>query len=155
MGFLSAYDGTHRITIPHPDKDYWVVLRKHLPHGATERSTAALQTMSIVGGKPCPAPDVYKSHSELVHASIVEWNLDDDNGTVWPLNMQSVRRLPEAVFDLLHDAVLESNKTRSVEEQRRFPGEGVVGDPVGDSGPAEPVDVPAAAGTVAAPWGES
>lgn len=151
MGFLSAYDGTHRITIPHPEQEYWVVLRKHLPHGATEKSTIALQAVSIIAGKACPAPDVYRSQSELVAASIVEWNLDDDNGTVWPINMQSVRRLPEAVFDLLHDAVQESNKTRTVEEQRRFPDGDVSGDPHGNLGAAEPVDVPVPAGTMAAP----
>lgn len=150
MGFMSAYDGTFTVQIPHPDKAYWVVLKKHLSHGGTERSTAALQALSMVDGKPVPAPDVFRSQSERVLASVVEWNLDDDNGTVWPVNMQSVRRLPDAVFTQLHDAIEASNAPRPAAEQARFPGEGVSGDPDGDARPAIADDVPAAAGVLAA-----
>lgn len=155
MGFMSAYDGTHKVLIPHPDKEYWVELKKNLSHGATERSAAALQAMSLVDGKPRPAPDVFKSRSETVLASIVTWNLDDDNGTVWPVNMQSVRRLPDAVFTQIHEAVEESNKPRPAAEQARFHGEGVVGDPDEDAGAPVDVDVPAGAGAVEAAWAEA
>jgi hypothetical protein len=155
MGFMSAYDGTHRVTIPHPDTEYWVEIRDHLSHGATERSTAALQALTMVDGKPCPVPDVYKSRAETVLASIVTWNLDDDNGTVWPVNMQSLRRLPDSVFSLLHDAVEESNKPRPAAEQARFHGEGVVGDPDGDAGAPVDGDVPGGAGAVEATGSEA
>lgn len=151
--FMSAYEGTHRVTIPHPDKEYWVELRKHLTHGATEKSASALQTLAMVDGKPLPKPDVFKSRAELVLASIVGWNLDDEHG-VWPLNMQSIRRLPDAVFDLLHDAVEESNKSTTA-ERRQFPDGGVGGDPDGDGGTAEPADVPDRAAAVAAPRSEA
>jgi hypothetical protein len=150
MGFMSAYDGTHRIAIPHPDKEYWVELKRNLSLGATEKSTAALQALIMVDGKPCPAPDVFKSRAETVLASILDWNLDDDNGTVWPRNMQSLRRLPDSVFTLLHDAVEESNKARPAAEQARFHGEGIVGDPDGDNGAPVDVDVPAGAGALEA-----
>lgn len=150
MGFMSAYEGTHRIAIPHPDKEYWVDLKQHLTHGATEKSAAALQAMELVDGKPRPAPDVFRSRSETVLASIIGWNLDDDNGVVWPINMQSVRRLPDSVFDLLHEAIAESNKPRAAAEQARFHGEVVGGDPDGDTGAPVVGDVPAGAGAVEA-----
>jgi hypothetical protein len=155
MGFLSAYDGTHRVVIPHPDREYWVELKKHVSHGATEKSQLALQEMEIVNGKAMPAPNVFKSQAELVLASILDWNLDDDNGHVWPLNMQSIRRLPDSVFTLLHQAVLESNKAESPEERARFRQPSLSGDPHGDSGSPEPVDVPDGAAAVAAPWSEA
>lgn len=155
MGFMSAYDGTHRVVIPHPDKEYWVDLKNHLTHGATEKSTAALQQLTMVDGKPCPAPDVFKSQAELVLASVVAWNFDDDNGTVWPINMQNLRRLPDSVFTLLHRAVEVSNAPDGPQERLRFPDEGPVGDSHGLGGAAFPVDVPAGAAAVAAPWPEA
>ncbi|MHA6764679.1 hypothetical protein [Streptacidiphilus sp. PAMC 29251] len=152
---MSAYDGTHRITIPHPEKEYWVELKQHLTHGATEKSATALQAMTVVDGKPRPAPDVFRSRSETVLASIIGWNLDDANGTVWPINMQSLRGLPDSVFSLIHEAVEESNKPRPAAEQARFHGEGGVGDPDGDSGAPVDVDVPAGAGAVEAAGAEA
>lgn len=155
MGFMSAYDGTFKVPIPHPEKEYWVELRKHLTHGATEKSTAALQSLNMVDGKPVPAPDVFKSQTEKVLASIVDWNIGagDEHG-IWPINVQSVRRLPDVVFELLHNAMEESNKPRPPAEQARFPVEDVVGDPDGDAGAAVPVDAPDEAGVLAAPGDE-
>lgn len=152
MGFLSAYDGTQRIPIPHPDKDYWVDLKKHLSLGATEKAASHLQRITMVDGKACPAPDVVKSQQERVLAAIVGWNLDDDNGTVWPVNAQSLRRLPDTVFDQLLAAVEASNAPATSEERRRFPDAGVGGDPNGDGGPGVPADVSDGAAAVAAPW---
>lgn len=153
MGFLSAYDGVKRVPIPHPDpaKDYWVDLKNYLSHGATEKSAQALQEMEIVDNKARPAPNVYKHEAERVFASVLDWNLDDDNGTVWPLNMQSIRRLPESVFELLKAEVEKTNQPRTKEEQAQFPAAGEGGDPeAGDGGSSEPVDVPGEAGAVAA-----
>ena len=155
MGFMSAYDGTHRIVIPHPDGDYWVELKKHLTHGAAERSVAALQGLEVVDGKARSKADVYRHQMERVLASIVSWNLDDDNGQVWPINQQSLRRLPDAVFDLLFEAVDRSNAPEGKAERTRFPDEGAVGDSDGDAGAAEPVDLLGGGGAVEAPWTEA
>lgn len=143
MGFLSAYDGVDRVVIPHPDGDYWVDLKRHLPLGAIEKAESHLQRIAMIDGKPCPAPDVVKSKQERVLASIADWNIDDDNGTVWPINLQNLRRLPDTVFDQLHAAVEASNVPANSEERRRFPDDSVGGDPDGDGGAAVPVDVPA------------
>lgn len=155
MGFLSAYDGVDRLVIEHPEKDYWVDVRRHITHGATEKSASALQGVELVEGKAKPTPDVYKSQSELVLASVADWNLDDDNGTVWPINMQSIRRLPEAVFDQIHDAVKASNKPQGPAERRKFPDVGADGDQVGDRGATIPVDVLGGAGAMEAPGPEA
>lgn len=155
MGFLSAYDGTHRVAIPHPDptKEYWVDLRKYLSHGATEKAHLALQEMELHQGRPQPAPNVYKQKTELVHAAILGWNLDDDNGTIWPINVQSIRRLPDEVFELLHGEVERLNAPRSKEDQAQFRAADLGGDQVARGGvdAAGAVDVPGAAGVLEAP----
>lgn len=152
MAFLSAYSGVRRIAVGDPDGEYWVDLREHLSQGGKEKGDRALQQMSVVGGKPQLSPDVVEFRQQLVLASIDNWNLDDDNGQVWPLNMHSVKRLPASVFDELWAVVDESNKPRSSVERRQFPAGGVGGDPDGDGdGAGVPVDVPVEAGVLAAP----
>lgn len=157
MGFLSAYDGVKRVPIPHPNptKEYWVDLKSYLSLGNTEKSAQALQEMELVGGKPRPAPNVFKHESERVLASVLDWNLDDDHG-VWPINMQSIRRLPESVFELLKEKVNATNRPRTAEEQAQFPAADESGDSVaGDGGAAELVDVPDEAGAVEAARAEA
>jgi hypothetical protein len=157
MSFFSAYAGTHRITIEHPDpeKTYWVELQKYLTRGATQKAESHLQKLTMVDGKPCPAPDVWSSQAEKVLASVLAWNFDDDSGMTAPINMQTIRRLPEVVFDQLLAAVEETNEPDAPAERRRFPDEGIVGDPDGDAGASELGDVPVEAGAVGAPWDAS
>lgn len=155
MGFLSAYDGTYRITIPHPDKEYWIDLKKHLTQGDTEKAGVHMQAVTIVKGQPCPTPDAIRMRQELVLASIAGWNLDDDNGTVWPLNIGSVRRLPEAVFERLYAQVEKSNEQLSPQERAQFPDEGAGGDPARDGGAAVAADVLDGTAVVAAPGVEA
>jgi hypothetical protein len=104
-----------------------------------------------VDGKARSKADIYRSHMERVLASIVAWNLDDDNGQVWPINQQSLRRLPDSVFDLLFEAVDRSNAPEGKAERTRFPDEGDGGDSDGDAWAGEPGDVPDGAGAVEAP----
>lgn len=155
-GFLSAYSGTRRITIEHPTGDYWVELKEHLSQAAKEKGDRALQTYTPSGnGKPQLSPDVVEFRQQLVLASIADWNLDDDNGTVWPVNMQNVKRLPASVFDDLWTVIDETNAPLSTAEQRQFPAGGVGGDPDGDGGAPVPVDVPDPAAVLAAPGDEA
>lgn len=148
MGFLSAYSTIRRVPI---DDTYWVDLREHLSQGAKEKGDRALQQVQIVGGKAQPTPDTVEFREQLVLASIADWNIDDDNGTVWPINMQSIRRLPASVFDLLWEVVDETNAPRKPAEQAQFPAGDVRGDPHGNPGTAEPVNVQPAAAVLAAP----
>lgn len=152
MGFLSAYSGVRRIEIGDPDQKYWVDLKEHLSQGAKEKGDRALQQHQVIGGKPQMTPDVVEFRQQLVLASIDNWNLDDDNGVIWPINMQSVKRMPGVVFDELWAVVDETNKPRSSEERRQFPAGDLGGDPDGDGdGATVAVDVPAEAGVLAAP----
>lgn len=157
MGFLNAYDGTHRVSIPHDDPadptEYWVDLKKHLTFGNTEKAQLALQEMELVNGAPRPAPNIFKQKAEKVLAAIVGWNLTDRNDVTLPINMQSIRSLPDHVVELLHDAVEKSSGPRTPAEQAQFRAEDRGGDPVAGGGvnSAGVVDVPGDAGVLEAP----
>lgn len=151
MGFLSAYSGVRRVEIGDPDSKYWVDIKEHLSQGAKEKGDRALQQTHVVDGKAQMTPDVVEFRQQLVLASIDGWNLDDDNGIVWPINMQNVKRLPAAVFDELWTVVDETNVPLSTAERRRFPAGDLGGDPDGDAGAGGPVDVLDSAAVLAAP----
>lgn len=151
MGFLTTYDGTERVEL---DGGYWVDLRKHLSTGAKETADRHLQTMTVVDGKPCPAPDVVRARQQLVLASIDGWNLDDDNGHIWPINIQSVKRLPETVFDRLREKIEDLAAPLPAEERAQFPDESPDSDPHGHPRPAVATDVPDGTGTVQTPRGD-
>jgi len=102
--------------------------------------------------------DVARYRQLMVTASISDWNLDDDNGKIWPINAQSVQRIPGPEFDRLWSIVDELNTPVSSEEQRQFPGGGVDGDQGGTARDGEPAvtgDVLAPGAAVAAPWHEA
>jgi hypothetical protein len=142
MGFLSAYSGTQRITIGDPDRGYWVELREMLSQGAKEKAEQALQgRQRINGGDVITQMDVARYRQLMVLASVKDWNLDDDGGKVWPINLQSVQRLPGIVFDELWKFVDSSNEPRPAAEQRRFPGGSDDGSEDGSGRSAESGDV--------------
>lgn len=142
MGFLSAYSGTQRITIGDPERGYWVELREMLSQGAKEKAEQALQgRQRINGGDVITQMDVARYRQLMVLASVKDWNLDDDNKQVWPINLQSVQRLPGVVFDELWKFVDASNEPRPAPEQRRFPDGSDDGRPVGEGGSAVAGDV--------------
>lgn len=147
MGFLSAYEGVTRVPI---SEKYWVELRKNVSQGDREDSERALASMLMVGGKAVPNPDVAKYRQLLVLASIAAWNLDDDNGQVWPVDLKHVKALPGAVFDLLWTEVDRNNAPADKAEKVQFHAEDGGSDPAGDGGAAEPGDVPAPEGVLAA-----
>jgi len=150
MGFLSAYDGVERITIDHPDKDYWIDLKKNISQGEKEKAEREIQTYKPLDGKMVLIPDVVKAQQLLILASIHSWNLDDENGTPWVVNLVNVKRLPSTVFDTLLKRVDALTAPPSAEERRRFPADGFGGDPDGDGGASEPGDVPDGAGDLQA-----
>jgi hypothetical protein len=149
VGFLSAYSGTRTI---HIDDTYWVELREHLPQGAREDSERALARIEVVDGTAQPAPDIAMSRQLTLLASIASWNLDDEEGRIWPITLDSVRSLPGGVFEMLWKTADELGKPRTPQEAQRFPDGSIGGDPAGHTGAAQPADVPAGAGHVAAPW---
>jgi hypothetical protein len=148
MGFLSAYSGTRRVTVGDPERGYWVELRETVSQGAKAKAEQELMgRQQINGGDVTTQMNVVGFHHQMVLASIINWNLDDDNGHIWPLNMQSIQRLPGPVFDYLWSLVDEMNAPRGAVERRRFRDAGDDGSEVGTEltgGSGEPQPVLAA-----------
>lgn len=154
MGFLSAYSGTRKIDV---GGGYWIEVRECLPIMDKQRAEKALAGAPRVdmAGNGTVDLDTVGFHNAMVEASIVAWNLDDDNGQVWLLapdsvKRQNIARLPAPVFDQVWEVVNELNGPRETADKVRFPESGVGGDPVGDGGSAELEDVRAGAAAVAA-----
>lgn len=121
MGFLSAYSGTNRVTVGDPERGYWVELREVVSQGAKEKAEQELMgRQQINGGDVTTTMNIVGFRQLMLEASIANWNLDDDNGHVWPINMQSIRRLPGPVFDQLWEIVDASNAPRPAVERRQF-----------------------------------
>lgn len=149
MGFLSAYEGTTRVTIGDPERGYWVELREVLSQGARQKAEQELMgRQQLNGNDVLMKMDVVGYRQMMLLASIKDWNLDDDSGRIWPINLQSVQRLPGPVFDQLWSEVDASNAPRSVAEQRQFHGAGDAGSENGEGRTGEPGKVLAAAAGV-------
>lgn len=148
MPFLSAYEGVTRVPLGDPDRGYWADLHDHVSQGGRESADRALQGVTIVGKQVQPTPDVVLARQRLVLAHIKEWNIDDETG-IWPITLASIKRLPDDVFNTLLAIVDSAEGVKATAKERAaFPGAGVGGDPDGDGGAAEPVDVPAGSGDV-------
>jgi hypothetical protein len=123
MSFLSAYNGVTRVVISKDgDKEYWVDLKKYLTQGGQETAEAAMNRVEVVNGKPVVRPDVAKYRKLMVFAAIDDWNMDDDNGQTWPINLQNVGRLPLPIFNQLWVQIQTNNSEseRSKDEQLDF-----------------------------------
>ena len=123
MSFLSAYSGVVRVIVSKDgDKEYWVDLKKYLSQGGQETAEAAMNRVEVAGDTPVVRPDVAKYRKLMVLAAIDDWNLDDDNGHTWPVNLQNVGRLPLPVFNKLWLQVQSNNSEaeRSKDEQLDF-----------------------------------
>lgn len=123
MSFLSAYNGVVRVSVSRDgNKEYWVDLKKYLTQGGQETAEAAMSRVEVVNDSPVVRPDVAKYRKLMVLAAIDDWNLDDDNGTTWPINLQNIARLPLPVFNKLWQQVQTNNSEaeRSRDEQLDF-----------------------------------
>ena len=135
MGFLSAYSGTQKVTIGDPTRGYWVEIREYVSQGDKTKAEQVLQGRQRVNGSDVVMDmDVAGYRQLMVLASIVSWNLDDDNGRVWPVNLQSVRQLPGPEFDRIWKVVDELNAPASTAERRQFLGSLDGSDQVGATG---------------------
>jgi hypothetical protein len=143
MGFLSAYDGTNRVVVDQ-EREYWVDLAKHVSQGAKEDAERTLSKVVMIKGEAIPTPDVARYRQLMLLASIKAWNLDDDSGSVWPIDIKHVQMLPSGIFDELWKAVETENKEKTPQEERQFPAEDLGSGPDGDGGPSEFFDFPAA-----------
>ncbi|MFB8182637.1 hypothetical protein ACFC8N_42940 [Streptomyces sp. NPDC055966] len=155
MGFLSAYSDTRKIDL---GGGYWVEIKECLSIVEKQRAEKALSSGPVFdqNGRGSAQMDMPAFHTEMVVASITAWNLDEDDGTVWPLTPEPVKRknvarLPASVFDQIFKEVDELNGPKPARERAQFPEPGLGGDPDGHGGATEPGDVLGGAAAVAAP----
>lgn len=164
-GFLSAYEGTHRIELgTFSGVAYWVDVKKCLSADEMARVEAALGAAKrkvIVRSNDDvdEAADLdYRAwRVEMVARSVVAWNLTDQNGGDLPLQPESHRRasisrLPSPVFDQIWKVCNDLNGQKEDPAERvSFPEPPVSGDQDGHPGPAGPPPVSAGTGVLAAP----
>lgn len=134
MSFLSAYNEVYRVPVGDPERGYWVDLKKYVTQGGQEEAEACLAKVSVGSdGQPVAQPDVARYRKLMVKASIADWNLDEEDGRIWPINVQNVGRLPAPVFNELWEHVNNNNASRTKEEQLSFRVGGERSDQAGDS----------------------
>jgi hypothetical protein len=133
MGFLSVYSGVRRVDVGTSDRGYWIDLREHVSQGGREAAERTLAKI-ITGpdGKPQARPDITSYRQLMVLAHVVDWNLDDDDGKIWPIDLAHVKQIPGGEFDAIWTVVDELASPPSTEEQRQFPDGAVGSDPAED-----------------------
>lgn len=143
MGFLSAYSGTRTIPVGPPDGDYWVKIKECLSSGDKEKADQALTSGKLVPGqqKAEMSMNVVKFRQLMVQASIIDWNLDDESGKIWPIDLAHVRKLPAPIFDQLYKEIDAANAPATKEEKLTFRPEGAGGSEDGDAGAPDTGDV--------------
>lgn len=169
-GFLDAsgYGGTTRIPL---GGGYWCDVKNSLSvaeKAFVDDCMGAKQKVDVAGQRQFAELDISASRREMVIQSLVDWNVDDPDGTVWPLDAgakfagrgnanpyppgcprrQSVERLPGPVFDVIWAKCDELDAPRSGREAADFPVPAERGDQDGDGRAAGPAAVPDGTGTV-------
>lgn len=143
MGFLSSYEGIYRLKVGPAALDYYIDVREHISYNEREAAEKALSEMRVEGNQVTPNPDVMRYRRMLVMAHITEWNLDGDDGSVWPIDFEHVGRLPDDVFDHVWKQIDSDPAKRDKDAQRRFPDGHDVSDQVRKSRPRKLAEVPA------------
>jgi hypothetical protein len=149
-GFLgvSGYDGTEKIDL---GNGYFAEVKRCLSAAEYQRVLNYLgtgrQNVRVDGGPQTVNVDPYAAMTEMLAQSLVSWNIDDEDETVWPLQPDkarraSIARLPPPVLMSVYQRCDELNGPRKTSEAARFPGETAVGDPDGDGGAAGTDGVP-------------
>lgn len=128
-GFLSDYNKTRRVPIGRPERGYWAEIREVLSVGDKEEADRALARAHVGDGGVQMEMDTVGYRQLMVLRSIIAWNLDNEDGTIWPITLESIKRLPDLEFNSLHAVIDKLNAPPSKSEQAQFPE----GDGGGDS----------------------
>ena len=129
MGFLSHYSDVERIDVTPPgsaEGPFYVSIKKYLTGDEFEAAKRALSTVKVADSGITPEPDIAAYQRELIVASVLDWNLTDENDQVLPLapladKRISVGKLPETVLAQLLLKINESNEPRTTEDKVNFP----------------------------------
>lgn len=154
MAFEDQFAETERIPLGlHNDagEEYWIEVKTCLDHGAMDEANKHLHKVRGVmdeKGKTQAVvnPDSNSYRNERVFASIVDWNLDEKDGSIWQLapdsaKRRNIRRLPDKVFRRLLDRVNELNAD-DPGERADFREEAAGSDAGDRDGSAESPEVP-------------
>lgn len=123
MAFEDVYEGTEKIPLglhdPNSGEEYWIEVKTCLSHAEAEQADKHLHKIrAVMDGKgktqAVVNPDTDAHRRERVCASIVAWNLDEKDGSIWQLEpdsakLRNVNRLPEKVFKKVLSRVDELN----------------------------------------------
>lgn len=167
MGYLAAsgYAGTERINLAN---GYWVEIKKCLSSAEAAFCEAAMMPdHRLADGAQSSTLDQRAYRTEMVVQSLVAWNLDDDDGTVWSLEAgqkfsgpgknpyppqcprrHSVARVAEPDFERIFQRCDELNSPRKGSEAASFPDGAERGDQDGNGSAADPGPVPDGAGVL-------
>lgn len=148
MAFDDIYGGTERVNIGH---SYWIEIRTCLPHTAVKAADRKLHQVRGVADEKGKmqtviTPDLEASRDEKLFHSIVAWNLDEQDGSIWALAPDSAKRrnidrLPDLVCRKILRRIDELNAD-DPDERRDFRPETVGGAADGHTGTTEPSEVP-------------
>lgn len=142
LAYEDLYDDTEIIDAG-AGGEYWIRIKTSLTHDEKERADKHLHkvqgTLDDRGKmRSVVAPDLENYQRAMVTNSIVAWNLDEDDGSLWQLSPDSAKarnigRLPSSVFSRVYDRVQELNQEdHQADKQFRSPVVG--GDSDGDIG---------------------
>ncbi|WAL67148.1 hypothetical protein ORV05_04990 [Amycolatopsis cynarae] len=149
MAFEDHYNGVERIDIGY---GYWIDVKACMSYDDQNAAEKLLHRVKGTMGedgkmKTVVDPDVESARFERVVRSIVDWNLDEKDGSIWVLapdhaKRKNIKRLPATVFNKVYDRIEVLNRTDQ-EERANFRGQLVSGTEDGDGGATEPAEVPA------------
>jgi hypothetical protein len=157
-GFLSAYETPVRIPF---DRGYWVDVKPCLSSAEYAPVELALGSRHHISATPNGKVqfsdiDQREAQIRMLIASIVDWNLDEDDGeTIWALAPEkakraNIERMPVRMRMQIYIKCDELNGPPEPAEQATFPDETVGRDPDGDGGSGGSAGLPDRAGVLAA-----
>ena len=120
MGFLNLYDSTEEIVVAQnpddPSTPYTVTIKQFLTNEEYAKAQKALMRprVTVKAGQDAETEATMESEAYqqvLVFSAVVSWNLTDRNDQPLPLTIESVRALPQVVFNKLYARINDLNKS--------------------------------------------
>jgi hypothetical protein len=158
-GFLSAYETPERIILD-KERGYWVDVKPCLSsaeYAPVELALGSRHHISATSNGKVQFSDIDQREAQIrmLIAAIVDWNFDEDDGTVWALAPEkakraNIERMPVWMRMQVYSKCDELNGPPEPAEQATFPDEAGVGDTDGDGGAGGSAGLPDREGVLAA-----